>query len=165
MLFCRSFPEIWPVCPPWWPLSIWANCARIKSKYSLNPVDLKTREVNKMLSRTYNWKHMFYNRKKDNNCEWKCTEFNKKQGWWGWTFYNCSFPNLSPASSVTVPDPLFMQQKLWSLRMEFTWFLFSLTSFSCCQNVSRWSSSSSPSAQVSHVSGFLSSNRWRFRVM
>lgn len=43
-----------------------------------------------------------------------------------------------------------MQQKLWSLRTEFTWFLFSLTSFSCCQNASRWSSSSSPSAQVPH---------------
>lgn len=77
MLFCRSFPEIWPVCPPWWPLSIWANCARIKSKFSLNRVDSKTREVNKTLSRTYNCKHMFYNRKTDNNCEWKWTELKK----------------------------------------------------------------------------------------
>lgn len=106
MLFCRYFPEIWPVCPPWWPLSIWANCARIKNKFSLNRVDPKTREVNKTLSRTYNWKYMFYNRKTGNNCERKWTEFKKKQGWWGWTFYNCSFPNLSsiifycPQSSV-----------------------------------------------------------------
>lgn len=41
-----------------------------------------------------------------------------------------------------------MQPQPWSPRTPFTPFLFSSTSFSCCPSASRWSSSSSPSAQV-----------------